>query len=138
MTKTIDKMDEFERLLEESFAKSHTVADIVEGTIIRKEQEGYLVCVKGAKTEAFLSKNEIPSENFNSADNEDTRQPSKRSLNSSIKNEDRISSEKFNSHNIFCLNIWMVIVKLNEHKIFFLKKFYHILIGRLPISFHLN
>ena len=37
---TIEKtMDEFEQLLEESFAKSNSVADIVEGTVIKKEQE---------------------------------------------------------------------------------------------------
>ena len=47
-------MDEFERLLEESFSKSNAVADIVEGTIIKKETDGYLVSVRGAKTEAFL------------------------------------------------------------------------------------
>ena len=48
-------LDEFEMLLEESFAKSNNVADIVEGTVIKKESEGYLVSVKGAKMEAFLS-----------------------------------------------------------------------------------
>ena len=53
-------LDEFEQLLEESFAKTNTVADIVEGTIIKKETEGYLVSVKGAKMEASLSNKEIP------------------------------------------------------------------------------
>lgn len=52
-------LDEFEKLLEESFSNSHSVADIVEGTIIRKEQDGYLVSVRGAKTEAFLPNREI-------------------------------------------------------------------------------
>ena len=33
-------LDEFELLLEESFAKSNSVADIVEGTVIKKEAEG--------------------------------------------------------------------------------------------------
>ena len=33
---TTDVRDEFEMLLEESFAKSNTVADIVEGTVIKK------------------------------------------------------------------------------------------------------
>ena len=63
MTTTIEKtnMDEFERLLEESFSKSNAVADIVEGTIIRKEQDGFLVSVRGAKTEAFLPSKEISS-----------------------------------------------------------------------------
>ena len=53
MTTTLEKpsLDEFERLLEESFAKSCSVADVVEGTVIKKEQDGYLVSVKGAKTE---------------------------------------------------------------------------------------
>lgn len=54
------KLDEFEKLLEESFSKSHTVADIVEGVVISKEQEGYLVSVKGAKTEAVLPDREVP------------------------------------------------------------------------------
>ena len=52
-------LDEFEKLLEESFSNSHSVADIVEGTVIRKEQDGYLVSVRGAKTEAFLPNREI-------------------------------------------------------------------------------
>ena len=52
-------LDEFEKLLEESFSNSHSVADIVEGTVIRKEQYGYLVSVRGAKTEAFLPNREI-------------------------------------------------------------------------------
>ena len=56
---TLEKMDEFEQLLEESFAKSNSVADIVEGTIIKKEQEGYLVSVKGAKMEAYLPNKEL-------------------------------------------------------------------------------
>lgn len=53
------KMDEFEKLLEESFSKSYTVADIVEGVVISKEQDSYLVSVKGAKTEAVLPEREI-------------------------------------------------------------------------------
>ena len=54
-------LDEFEKLLEESFSKAHAVADIVEGTVLRKEKDGYLVSVHGAKTEAFLSDKEISS-----------------------------------------------------------------------------
>ena len=50
-------LDDFEKLLEESFSKSHAVADIVEGTILRKEKDGYLVSVHGTKTEAFLPEN---------------------------------------------------------------------------------
>ena len=57
---TTQTLDEFEQLLEESFAKSNTVADIVEGTVIKKENEGYLVSVKGAKMEAFLPNKELP------------------------------------------------------------------------------
>ncbi|MBR6126597.1 S1 RNA-binding domain-containing protein, partial [bacterium] len=56
---TTQVLDEFEQLLEESFAKSNTVADIVEGTVIKKESEGYLVSVKGAKMEAFLPEKEL-------------------------------------------------------------------------------
>lgn len=55
------KLDEFETLLEESFAKSYNVADIVEGIVIRKDKDGYLVSVKGAKTEAILPEREMPS-----------------------------------------------------------------------------
>lgn len=57
-TKTID---EFEKLLEESFTKSYTVADIVEGLVIRQDQNSYLVSVKGAKTEAVLPERELMS-----------------------------------------------------------------------------
>ncbi|MCR5266188.1 MAG: S1 RNA-binding domain-containing protein [Cyanobacteria bacterium RUI128] len=57
---TMEKtLDEFERLLEDSLSKQHAVADIVEGTVIKKEAEGYLVSVKGAKMEAFLPSKEI-------------------------------------------------------------------------------
>ena len=57
---TTQTLDEFEQLLEESFAKSNNIADIVEGTVIKKETEGYLVSVKGAKMEAFLPNKELP------------------------------------------------------------------------------
>lgn len=53
------KLDEFEKLLEESFAKTHSVADIVDGIVVRKDKEGYLVSIKGAKTEAYLPEREI-------------------------------------------------------------------------------
>ena len=61
MTATLERtsIDEFERLLNESFSKTHSVADIIEGTVIKKEGEGYLVSVKGAKTEAYLPLKEI-------------------------------------------------------------------------------
>ena len=55
-------LDEFEQLLEESLSKQHAVADIVEGTVMKKDSEGYLVSVKGAKMEAFLSDKELSSE----------------------------------------------------------------------------
>jgi len=54
-------LDEFEKLLEESFAKSYEVADIVEGIVLRKDQDSYLVSIKGAKTEAILPNREVPS-----------------------------------------------------------------------------
>lgn len=54
------KLDEFEKLLEESFSKNYNVADIVSGIIIRKDQDGYLVSIKGAKTEAVLPEREMP------------------------------------------------------------------------------
>ena len=57
---TTQTLDEFEQLLEESFAKSNNIADIVEGTVIKKESEGYLVSVKGAKMEAYLPNKELP------------------------------------------------------------------------------
>ena len=60
---TMEKtLDEFEQLLEDSLAKQHAVADIVEGTVMKKESDGYLVSVKGAKMEAYLSEKEVPSE----------------------------------------------------------------------------
>lgn len=55
-------MDEFEKFLEESFSKQHAVADIVEGTVMKKESDGYLVSVKGAKMEAYLPNKELSSE----------------------------------------------------------------------------
>ena len=59
MTQTT--LDEFEKLLEESFSGSHSVADIVKGTVLRKDQEGYLISVRGAKTEAYLPIKEVSS-----------------------------------------------------------------------------
>ena len=60
MTTAEKTMDEFEQLLEESFAKSNNIADIVEGTVIKKESDGWLISVKGAKMEAFLPNKELP------------------------------------------------------------------------------
>ncbi len=58
MTNT-ENLEDFEALLNDTLSKTYTVADIVEGTIIKKENNGYLVSVKGAKTEAYLPDKEI-------------------------------------------------------------------------------
>ena len=60
MTQTKTDLDEFERLLDESFATKLNVADVVKGVIVKKENDGYLVYV-GAKSEGFLPNREIPS-----------------------------------------------------------------------------
>ena len=62
MTTMEKTLDEFERLLEDSFSKQHAVADIVEGTVIKKENDGYLISVKGAKMEAYLPEKELSSD----------------------------------------------------------------------------
>lgn len=59
------QMDDFEKLLDETLSKTYTVADIVEGTVIKRENGGYLVSVKGAKTEAFLPDKEIGNQDEN-------------------------------------------------------------------------
>ena len=59
------QMDDFEKLLDETLSKTYTVADIVEGTVIKRENGGYLVSVKGAKTEAFLPDKEIGNQGEN-------------------------------------------------------------------------
>ncbi len=53
------EMDEFERLLEESFTSKLSVADVVRGQLVKKENDGYLVDI-GSKCEAFLPNREIP------------------------------------------------------------------------------
>lgn len=53
------EMDEFERLLEESFTSKLSVADVVRGQLVKKENDGYLVDI-GAKSEGFLPVKEIP------------------------------------------------------------------------------
>ena len=70
------QLDEFERLLEESFSKSHTVADIVEGSVLRKDQDSFLVSIKGAKTEAVLPFKELPGgeENIDNIDMEQVKE----------------------------------------------------------------
>lgn len=59
------QMDDFEKLLDETLSRTYTVADIVEGTVIKRENGGYLVSVKGAKTEAFLPDKEIGNQDEN-------------------------------------------------------------------------
>ena len=66
MTKA--QLDDFESLLEETLSKTYSVADIVEGTVLQKENGGYLVSVKGAKTEAFLPEKEISNANDENAE----------------------------------------------------------------------
>ena len=51
MTNT--QMDDFEKLLDETLSKTYTVADIVEGTVIKRENGGYLVSVKVLKQKHF-------------------------------------------------------------------------------------
>ena len=61
MTKLMEKNqinDEFEMLLNKQFETSLDVAQVVEGRILKRENEGYLVDI-GAKTEAFLPDREI-------------------------------------------------------------------------------
>lgn len=62
MAKTSEKsqMDEFERLLEESFTTKLNVADVVKGVVVKAENDGFLVDI-GAKSEGFLPQREIPS-----------------------------------------------------------------------------
>ena len=66
MTKA--QLDDFESLLEETLSKTYSVADIVEGTVLKKENGGYLVSVKGVKTEAFLPEKEISNANDENAE----------------------------------------------------------------------
>ena len=61
MTKLMENkqlFDEFEMLLNQQFEKSPDVAQVVEGCILKRENDGYLVDI-GAKTEAFLPDKEI-------------------------------------------------------------------------------
>ena len=56
---TTKQLDEFERLLEESFTSKLSVADVVRGQLVKKENDGYLVDI-GSKSEGFLPNREIP------------------------------------------------------------------------------
>lgn len=55
MTQT---MDEFEKLLTEQFSYTFNVADIIQGVVVKRDKNGFLVDI-GAKSEAFLSDKEI-------------------------------------------------------------------------------
>ncbi len=50
--------EDFEKLLNESFSRKLTVADVVEGTVVKREADGFLVDI-GAKGEAYLPDREI-------------------------------------------------------------------------------
>ena len=52
------QMDEFERLLNESFTKKINVTDVVEGTVVKREKDYFLVDI-GAKVEAILPDREV-------------------------------------------------------------------------------
>ncbi len=57
MTETT-QLDEFERLLNDSFSKTFNVADVVEGTVVKRENNYFLVDI-GAKVEAILPDREV-------------------------------------------------------------------------------
>ena len=50
MTQT---MDEFEKLLNEQFSYTFNVADIIQGVVVKRDKNGFLVDI-GAKSEAYL------------------------------------------------------------------------------------
>lgn len=61
MTNTITlrpELDEFEQLLEDSFQAKLSVADVVQGTIVKRDKEGFMVDIC-SKCEAFLPDREI-------------------------------------------------------------------------------
>ncbi len=55
MTQT---MDEFEKLLNEQFSYTFNVADIIQGVVVKRDKNGFLVDI-GAKSEAYLPDKEI-------------------------------------------------------------------------------
>ncbi len=57
MTKTV-QLDEFEKLLEASFSKKLSVADVIEGKVVKREKDYFLVDI-GAKVEAILPDREV-------------------------------------------------------------------------------
>ena len=77
MTKTVEQtnhqMDEFEKLLNESYSHKFEVADVIKGIVVKRENDGYLIDI-GAKSEAFLPDREIS--NFqDSSDNAKILEP---------------------------------------------------------------
>ena len=59
MAKTAEfTAEDFEKLLDESFSRKLCVADVVEGTVVKREPDGFLVDI-GAKGEAFLPDKEV-------------------------------------------------------------------------------
>ena len=61
MTKTENfSAEEFEKLLNESFSRKLCVADVVEGTVVKREADGFLIDI-GAKGEAYLPDREVTS-----------------------------------------------------------------------------
>lgn len=65
MTQTLERpqIDEFERLLNESFSYEFKVAQVVEGTVVAKDNNNFLVDV-GSKTEAVLPFRELSNVSF--------------------------------------------------------------------------
>ena len=57
MTNTV-QIDDFEQLLNDSFNKTFNVADVVEGTVVKRENNYFLVDI-GAKVEAILPDKEV-------------------------------------------------------------------------------
>lgn len=57
MTSTV-QTDDFVKLLEESYNYKYSVADVVKGIVVKRENDGFLIDI-GAKTEAFLPNREI-------------------------------------------------------------------------------
>lgn len=62
MTNTTEQFsaEDFEKLLNESFSRKLCVADVVEGTVVKREADGFLVDI-GAKGEAYLPDREVSS-----------------------------------------------------------------------------
>lgn len=57
-TQEMMSVEEFEKMLSDSYTYKLNVADVVKGVIVKKEKDGYLVDI-GAKQEAFLPNREV-------------------------------------------------------------------------------